>query len=772
MSSSEQELLKKAAIRIKQLQTRLQERTQPIAIIGLACRFPGAKDKDAFWRLLIDRTDAISEVPRARWDVDAYYDPDPEAPGKMSSRYGGFIDGIDQFDPAFFAITPREAVDVDPQQRLLLEISWQALEDAGIDLQRLADNRVGVYAGISTNDYWQLISRGGVEAVGPYVGTGVAHSVAVGRVSFALSLQGPSLAVDTACSSSLVALHQACRGLLNGECELAIAGGVNAILTPEATIYFSKGRFMAPDGRCKTFDAKADGYVRSEGCGMVVLKRLSDAQRDGDRIYAVVYGSAVNQDGRSSGLTVPNGPAQERVIADALAWAQLDPGTVSYVEAHGTGTALGDPIEIQALHNALGRSRPKGQPLLVGSVKTNIGHLEAAAGIASVIKVALALQYGVIPGQLHFKTPSPRIDWDGVNVRVVTAETTWPEDRPLAGISGFAFQGTNAHVVLGTAPVPATVPTAEPRDRVRHVLPLSGKTAPALRELAGRYADWIGRCPDADLADLCFTAGVGRGHFEHRAAVVAETPVQLRAALDQLAVGQTPPASFIGHARTRPRLAMLFPGQSSQYAGMARELYDLQPLFRHTLDRCAAVLEPELDRPLLEVLFGQGTGAAALSNGRLMPSWTAWRRTGSSKGCRRSASTGGRGPGAGWPAPPPYAPGMRLRASPLSSQLRLTRRCKRRSVPAHPRSPSSRQTGAVWGRLSGLDVLEFWSTWLPPPRRFCGTTVGCSNNYGALRLPSDRWYYKPRWGGCYNRSSSCPTRQTRPRGSWTWAWTH
>jgi len=413
--------LKKLVKKTEIVQKKLLKSREPIAIVGLSCRLPGAFDREAYWELLSGGVDAIGEVPSDRWDIEAYYDPDPDVPGKMSTRHGGFIEGIDRFDAGFFSISPKEAVELDPQQRLLLEVSWQALEHAGIAASSLAGSRTGVYVGISTNDYQQLLGQGGERAIGPYMGTGNAHSAAVGRLSYVLGLEGPAVAVDTACSSSLVALHQAVAGLQRGEADLALAGGVNALLTPELTIYFSKGHFMAPDGRCKAFDARADGYVRSEGCGVVVLKRLSEAEAAGDRIHAVIRGSAVNQDGASSGLTVPNGPAQERVIGEALARAGVGAGEIAYVEAHGTGTSLGDPIEVQALHNALGAERSPEHPLLIGSVKTNIGHLEAAAGVAGLIKTVLALEHGEIPGQLHFETPSPTISWDSVNVAVVGA---------------------------------------------------------------------------------------------------------------------------------------------------------------------------------------------------------------------------------------------------------------------------------------------------------------------------------------------------------------
>lgn len=576
--------------------------TDAVAIVGLACRFPGAPDKDAYWQLLSNQVDAISEVPAERWDVEAYYDPDPDVPGKMTTRHGGFIDDIDLFDAGFFGISPREAVELDPQQRLLLELSWQALEDANIAPATLVGSRTGVYVGISTSDYSQLFTRAGEYAIGQYMGTGTAHSAAVGRVSYALGLEGPSLAIDTACSSSLVALHQARRGLLNDECELALVGGVNAILTPEATIYFSRGRFMAADGRCKTFDAAADGYVRGEGCGMVVLKRLSDAERDSDRIYGVIRGSAVNQDGASGGLTVPKGPSQQRVIEAALAEAHIEPEAVAYVEAHGTGTSLGDPIEIQALQTVLGEFHSADTPLLVGSVKTNIGHLEAAAGMASIIKVALSLEHDTIPAQLHFNTPSPRIPWGSINVRVAVEPQPWPTERKVAGVSGFAFQGTNAHIVLeGYRPQPqsnVSSPEVAP-ELPMHLLVLSGKQEQAVRDLAGSYLSWLRQHDEVSLADVCYTARTGRNHFAYRTSLVVESSEQLCVALEQLAVGQLP----IQRQPQTQNLAFLFTGQGSQYVGMGRQLYETQPAFRQALDHCAEILNPYLEQPLLEVLY-------------------------------------------------------------------------------------------------------------------------------------------------------------------------
>ncbi|HEY8883773.1 MAG TPA: polyketide synthase, partial [Chloroflexota bacterium] len=378
--------LQRALVALREMRARMEaiERAsaEPIAIVGVGCRFPGGADDPAsYWRLLRDGVDAVEQVPLDRWDVDAFYDPDPAAPGRTYTRHGGFLREVDRFDPQFFGISPREAASMDPQQRLLLEVSWEAMENAGQAPDKLTDRRTGVFVGISTNDYLQLqMKLGDPTRIDAYSGTGSAFSVATGRLSYIFGFQGPCLAVDTACSSSLVAVHLACQSLRLGECQIALVGGVNLILTPEATINFSKARMLAADGRCKTFDASADGYVRGEGCGVVVLKPLSAALAAGDPVLAVIRGSAVNHDGRSGGLTVPNGPAQERVILDALASGRIRAEQVGYVEAHGTGTALGDPIEVRALAAALGQGRPADRPLVVGSVKTNIGHLEAAAG--------------------------------------------------------------------------------------------------------------------------------------------------------------------------------------------------------------------------------------------------------------------------------------------------------------------------------------------------------------------------------------------------------
>ena len=381
---------------------------EPIAIIGLGCRFPGADNPEAFWQLMRNGGDAITDIPPERWDIERFYDPTPATAKKMYSRQGGFLKNVDQFDPQFFRISPLEATYLDPQQRLLLEVTWEALENAAIVPETLAGSQSGVFIGISDVDYHRLAYQSPTNLTA-YVGTGNSTSIAANRLSYLFDLRGPSLSVDTACSSSLVAVHLACQSLQNQESNLCLVGGVNLILSPETTVVFSQARMMAPDSRCKTFDARADGYVRSEGCGVVVLKRLRDAIQDGDRVLAVIEGSAVNQDGLSNGLTAPNGPAQQAVIRQALANAQVKPAQISYVEAHGTGTELGDPIEVKSLKAVLGEKRSLDQTCWLGSVKTNIGHLEAAAGMAGLIKVVLCLQHQEIPPNLHFKTLNPYI---------------------------------------------------------------------------------------------------------------------------------------------------------------------------------------------------------------------------------------------------------------------------------------------------------------------------------------------------------------------------
>jgi acyl transferase domain-containing protein/acyl-CoA synthetase (AMP-forming)/AMP-acid ligase II/acyl carrier protein len=577
--------------------------TDRIAIIGLGCRFPGANNPEAFWELLHQGMDAITEVPASRWDIDSVYDPNPNVSGKMNTRWGGFLEHVDQFDPKFFGISPREAESMDPQQRLLLEVSWEALEQAGQPPDQLTGSKTGVFIGISHSDYSRLQNN----STDAYFGTGNALSIAPNRLSYFLDLKGPSLAVDTACSSSLVGVHQACQSLRQGECQLAIAGGVNLILMPQLTVTFSQSGMMAADGRCKTFDANADGYVRGEGCGVVILKRLSDALRDGDNILALIRGSAINQDGRSNGLTAPNGPSQQEVIRQALENAKVQPSQISYVETHGTGTSLGDPIEVNSLKEVIARDRDLSNQCWIGSVKTNIGHLEAAAGMASLIKVVLSLQHEKIPPHQNLKRLNPLIDIENSPLSVPTAVQPWARNgkQRFAGVSSFGFGGTNAHIVLEEAPTAASVTTATDIDRSQHLLTLSAKSENALQELAQRYETFLTSNIKASLADICFTANTGRTHFNHRLAVTTKSTVQLREQLSLFGSGKKAAGLVNAHIdeRNQPKIAFLFTGQGSQYVGMGRQLCETQPSFRKVLDKANQILRPYLQKDLFDILY-------------------------------------------------------------------------------------------------------------------------------------------------------------------------
>jgi acyl transferase domain-containing protein len=521
--------VKRALLDLKEVRGRLDElkrsRNEPIAIIGMGCRFPGnCNDPESFWRLLRDGGDTVREVPPSRWDIDAYYDPNPEVQGKMYTRYGSFLENVDRFDAQFFGISPREAVSMDPQQRMLLEVSWEALEQAGQSPARLKGSQAGVFIGITNNDYVRLLELAGAERIDAYHLTGTPLNFASGRLSYVFGLHGPSMAIDTACSSSLVAVHLACQSLRAGDCNLALAGGVNLVLSASGYVIACRARMMARDGRCKTFDAAADGFVRGEGCGIIVLKRLTEALAARDNILAVIRGSAVNQDGYSSGLTVPNRSAQEAVIRKALDSASIPPAEVGYVEAHGTGTPLGDPIELRALSAVLGEGRAPDRPFVVGSVKTNIGHLESAAGIAGLIKVVLMLQHGEIPPHLHFERPNPNLDWAALPLRVPTSVIPWSRgSRRVASISSFGGSGTNSHLVLEEPP-PRTSVESELRS---HLLTLSAKSEQALDELVARYDCFLAATKES-LADICYTAGGGRAHFPCRLAVAAGTVDQAR----------------------------------------------------------------------------------------------------------------------------------------------------------------------------------------------------------------------------------------------------
>ena len=544
---------------------------EPIAIVAVACRFPGAPDPEAYWELLSGAVDAIREIPDDRFDVDEYYDPDPEAPGKIYTRYGGYLDGIDGFDPEFFNISPREAVWMDPQQRLMLEIAWEGLERAGYSPASLRGSRTGVFVGVAANEYSQLLNANSVETIEAHFITGNALNVIAGRVAFALGLEGPAMAVDTACSASLVAVHQACQALHSGDCDMALAGGVNVLVSPASIVATARARMLSADGRCKTFDAAANGYARSEGCGILVLKRLSDAERDGDQICAVIRGSAVNQDGASSGLTVPNGGAQQRLIAATLARAGLVGGDVDYLEAHGTGTSLGDPIEVQAAAAAYGVGRDANRPLLIGSAKTNIGHLESAAGIAGLIKVVLSLQHEVLPQNLHFENPSPNIPWDSLAVRVVDKAIPWHANgRPRrAGTSSFGFSGTNAHVLIEEAPSQSAVVAtgAGHQGRTRQRAAAVGAVTGGAGGVGAALCSLVGDAPRGRYRRCGFTAGAGRSHFEHRAALVVDSVQEARELLAGLAENRWDRVRCAACAVTRPRRRGCSPGRAASTRG-------------------------------------------------------------------------------------------------------------------------------------------------------------------------------------------------------------
>jgi acyl transferase domain-containing protein/acyl carrier protein len=581
---------------------RRRQSDEPIAIVGLACRFPGGADTpEAFWELLRDGVDATSEIPGDRWDVDAWYDADLEAPGKMYVRRGGFLRDVASFEPRFFGISPREAESMDPQQRLLLEVAWEALENAGQDPHALRNSRTGVFVGISASEYSRLMLGGDPAELDAYLSSGTALNVAAGRLSYTLGLQGPSMAVDTACSSALVSLHLACQSLRSGESSMALAAGVNLVFSPEVTLSACKARMLAEDGRCKTFDASANGFARGEGCGVLVLERLSEARARGHTVLALIRGSAVNQDGPSSGLTVPNGLAQQLVIQQALRAANVSPADVSYLEAHGTGTSLGDPIEAEAMWSVFKEGRKGGESLWMGSVKTNLGHLESAAGIAGVAKVVLAMRHRQLPAHLHLEEPSPHIDWKGMGVKVPVELTAWEptQGRRIAGVSSFGFSGTNAHVVLEEAPpMPELKQEVE---RPEHLLVLSARSAEALRELSGLYTRVLEG--GAAVGDVCFTAAAGRAHLEHRLAVVGGSGARLRERLEAVTAGREAEGVFRGSpAGAVPTVAFVFGGEL--WEGLGRELDETQPVFREALVKCEEALKEVLEKPLRQVLYG------------------------------------------------------------------------------------------------------------------------------------------------------------------------
>ena len=574
---------------------------QPIAIIGIGCRFPGADNPQAFWELMRDGVDAISEVPPSRWDLDRYYDADASKSGKANTRWGGFLKDVSSFDPQFFGIAPKEAITMDPQQRLLLEVAWETLEDAGQIPEQLKGSKTGVFIGIGTHDYSIMMWQQPVSE--PYATTGTGNCIAANRLSYVFDLKGPSVAVDTACSSSLVAVHLACQSIWMGESSSAIAGGVNVLLLPTVMVGFCKGGFISPDGRCKSFDESANGYTRGEGAGLVFLKPLSQAEADGDDIYGVIHSTAVNQDGFSNGIAAPNPKAQEAVLKEAYSKVGIDPKQVHYIEAHGTGTKVGDPIEANALGNVIGANRDNN--CLIGSVKTNIGHTETAAGIAGIIKVALALKNQQIPPSLHFRIPNGAIAFEELNLQVVTKVTPWTNNKPrLAGVNSFGFGGTNAHVVMGDVQTKITVGAQGLRlNKLFQILNLSAKSKPALLQLARRYQNLLQQ-PDINLEDICFTANTKRTHFHNRLSYVADSPENIQKQLSAFINNESIAGLHTGIVSNKlATIAFLFTGQGSQYVGMGQQLYNTQPVFKNTLDRCAEILQTYLDKPLLDVIF-------------------------------------------------------------------------------------------------------------------------------------------------------------------------
>ena len=616
LTSVKQALLALQAAR-KKIDALEKQQSEPIAIIGLGCRFPGDIDSpEDFWDLLMSGKDTIATIPESRWNSEAYYSPNYDEAGKIITTKGSFFSQVQESDPEFFGISPREAKNMDPQQHLLLEVCWEALEHANIIPEALAGSRTGVFIGICNQDFSLLSMSRDKTDIDAYMTTGMAHSVASGRLSYTLGLEGPCVAIDTACSSSLVSVHLACQSLRNLECDLAITGGVNLTLTPETSIDFSRNRMLSPDGKCKAFSSNANGFGRGEGCGLVVLKRLSDVDVKCDRVLALIRGSAVNQDGSSSGLTAPNGPSQQRVIKQALKNANVSADQIDYIEAHGTGTSLGDPIEIGALAEIFSTVRTPKDPLKIGSVKTNVGHMEGAAGISGLLKVVLALQHKVLPAHLNCAEQNPHIPWDSLPFQITHQRQEWlcADKARFAGVSSFGFSGTNSHVILEEAPSSAqAIPdSASLGHRPLQILNISARSPQALNAQVRRFTQQLKQIPDEDLTAFCLAASLRRTHFEHRLSIVASSKAECLEKLNHFS-NQTPQLSALNKKLNlngqAPRIVWLFTGQGSQYPGMGKELFDTEAVFREALQHCATYLDPILEQPLLTLIFDDQTGA-------------------------------------------------------------------------------------------------------------------------------------------------------------------